>query len=88
MTLSLVDRKGSHDFQQMSSMQAKRFGRRCAIALGGGERGNDQLAPVGIDGVVIGQFFNLVTRLPADDPDRKMMDCQISGRPLKQLPVR
>jgi hypothetical protein len=26
---------------------------------------------------VVGQFFNLVDRLPADDPDRKMMDSSI-----------
>ncbi len=35
-------------------MQAKCFGGRRAIALGGGECGYDELAPLGIDGVVIG----------------------------------
>jgi len=38
---SSIDRKGSHDFQQMSSVQAKSFGGRRAIALSGSEGGND-----------------------------------------------
>ena len=36
-----IDRKGSHDFQQMSSVQAKSFRGRRAIALGGSEGAND-----------------------------------------------
>ena len=36
-----IDRKGSHDFQQMSSVQAKSFGGGRTIALGSGEGAND-----------------------------------------------
>ena len=38
---SSIDRKGSHDFQQMSSVQAKSFGGGRTIALGSGEGAND-----------------------------------------------
>ena len=36
-----IDREGSHDFQQMSSVQAKSFGGGRTIALGSGEGAND-----------------------------------------------
>jgi hypothetical protein len=49
----LINRQGSHDFKQVSPMQAKRFGCRGAIPLRAGQCRNDELTAVAIDGVVV-----------------------------------
>jgi hypothetical protein len=57
-------------------MKAECFGRRGAITLSAGQRCDNELTAIGINGFVIGEFVNAISRLPANDSDGKMMECQ------------